>query len=62
MKSHAAAVLPGHSIASDGHYLYFQAQPKYTKLKKLAADEFHSREVWCDLPSILHLYASAVRL
>jgi hypothetical protein len=52
MKSHVAAVLPGHSIASAGRRLHFQAQLKYTESKKLAADEFHSREVWCDLPSI----------
>ena len=43
----------GHSIANAGHRLHFQAQLKYAELKKLtAADEFHSREVWCDLPSI----------
>jgi hypothetical protein len=34
MKSHAAAVLPGHSIASAGQCLHFQAQLKYAKLKK----------------------------
>jgi hypothetical protein len=52
MKSHAAAILPGHFIGSAGSWLHFQAQLKYANLKKLASNEFHSKAVWCELKSI----------
>jgi hypothetical protein len=52
IKTHAAAVLPGHSIRNAGKRLHLQAQLKYAELTKLAAAEFMSREVWSDLPSI----------
>jgi hypothetical protein len=51
LKSHAAGVLPGHSIDSAGKHLTYQATLKYAELAKLAATEFVSRELWSDMSS-----------
>jgi hypothetical protein len=50
LKSHAAGVLPGHSIDNAGKRLTYQATLKYTELAKLAAREFISRDLWSEMP------------
>lgn len=62
LKSHAAGVLPGHSIDNAGERLTYQAELKYTELAKLAARDFSSREVWSEMPSTEHLCMRAQAL
>ena len=62
LKSHAAGVLPGHSIDNAGKRLTYQATLKYTELAKLAAREFISRELWSEMPSTENLCMRAQAL
>jgi len=62
LKSHAAGVLPGHSIDNAAKCLTYQSTLKYAEIAKLASREFVSRELWSEMPSTEHLCMRAQAL